>query len=116
MRLFLTNPAHRARQFPSLVPTFPKDGAFPAGRQTSKAHEALNKPAFTSFNDNDPMTAGVSRRFYTSLKCDQDQAQITIPGAGNFLPKLPLNRCSKPPSTSARSIRLTRSAPSNGRT
>ena len=74
-----------ARQFPSLVPIIPDDPAIPANRAAWAALAKFDKPFLTAFSDSDPVTAGAEVRFQKEVPGAQQQAHVTIKGAGHFL-------------------------------
>ena len=74
-----------ARQFPSLVPIMPDNPAIPANRAAWRVFEAWEKPFFTAFSDNDPVTAGAHTRFQETIPGAKGKKHVTITGAGHFL-------------------------------
>lgn len=74
-----------ARQFPSLVPIMPDNPAIPANRAAWRVFEAWEKPFFTAFSDNDPVTAGAHVRFQETVPGAKGKKHVTITGAGHFL-------------------------------
>ena len=74
-----------ARQFPSLVPIMPDNPAIPANRAAWRVFEAWEKPFFTAFSDNDPVTAGAHVRFQETVPGAKGKKHVTIAGAGHFL-------------------------------
>jgi haloalkane dehalogenase len=74
-----------ARQFPTLVPASPDDPASPANRRAWEVLSKWDKPVFTAFSDQDPITRGADKLLQAMIPGAKGREHVTITGGGHFL-------------------------------